>query len=299
MRHITLGVRGQVYDLTEEPIVMGILNHTPDSFYPGSRIQGKDNIYGRIEEIISEGAKIIDVGGYSSRPGADEVSEDEEWRRVSEVLKAIRKVDTQIAVSVDTFRSSIARKSIEEGGADIINDISAATLDPDMFAVAAELGVPYILMHMRGTPKTMHHLHEYKGRVIDEVLSELLPRLKTAREAGIRDENIILDPGFGFSKNGEQNFELLTDLDKFVALDYPLLVGLSRKAFLYKPFGVGPDKALNGTTAVNVYALLEGAHILRVHDVRPAVEAVAIVRQLRRYKLEKAYPTQTEEPTHR
>ena len=298
MRHITLGVRGKVFDLTEEPIVMGILNHTPDSFYPGSRIQGQDNIYRRIEEIISEGAKIIDVGGYSSRPGADEVPEEEEWRRVSEVLKAIREVDKGIVVSVDTFRSNVARKSIEEGDADIINDVSAGLLDPDMFRTAAELGVPYLLMHMRGTPKTMHHLHEYKGRVVEEALPELLEQLRRAKEAGIRDEQIILDPGFGFSKNGEQNFELLTDLDKFLALDYPLLVGLSRKAFLYKPFGVGPDKALGGTTVVNTYSLLHGAHILRVHDVRPAVEAVQIVRQLRKYATEIAHPTQTEEPTH-
>ena len=298
MRHITLGVRGKVFDMTEEPIVMGILNHTPDSFYPGSRIQGQDNVYRRIEEIISEGAKIIDVGGYSSRPGADEVPEEEELRRVYEVLKAIREVDKEIVVSVDTFRSSVARKSVEEGDADIINDVSAGLLDPDMFRTAAELGVPYLLMHMRGTPKTMHHLHEYKGRVVEEALPELLEQLRRAKEAGIRDEQIILDPGFGFSKNGEQNFELLTDLDKFLALDYPLLVGLSRKAFLYKPFGVGPDKALNGTTVVNTYSLLHGAHILRVHDVRPAVEAVQIVRQLRKYATEIAHPTQTEEPTH-
>lgn len=298
MRHITLGVRGKVFDLTDEPIVMGILNHTPDSFYPGSRIQGKENIYARIQQIISEGAKIIDVGGYSSRPGADEVPEDEEWRRVSEVLKAIREVDREVVVSVDTFRSYVARKSVEEGDADIINDVSAGLLDADMFRTVAALDVPYLLMHMRGTPKTMHHLHEYRGRVVEEALPELLEQIKQAKDSGIKDENIIIDPGFGFSKNGEQNFELLTDLDKFLKLDYPLLVGISRKAFIYKPFGVGPSEALNGTTVVNTYALLYGAHILRVHDVRPAVEAVKIVRQLKRYQTEIAHPTQTEEPAH-
>ena len=296
MRHITLRVRGRAFDLSDEPLVMGILNHTPDSFYPGSRIQGAAAIRARIEEILTEGAAIIDVGGYSSRPGADEVPEAEEWRRVSEVLKAIREVDREVPVSVDTFRASVARRAVEEGDADLINDVSASTLDAEMFPTVAALGVPYVLMHMRGNPKTMHHLHGYRGRVVDEVLPELLGRLRLAKESGVRDENIILDPGFGFSKNGEQNFELLTDLDRFAALDYPLLVGLSRKAFLYKPFGVGPDKALGGTTVVNTYALLHGAHILRVHDVRAAVETVKIIRQLRRYATETAHPTQTEEP---
>lgn len=298
MRHITLGVRGKVFDLTDEPAVMGILNHTPDSFYPGSRIQGREKIYARIEQIIAEGAKIIDVGGYSSRPGADEVPEDEEWRRVSEVLNAIREVDKEIVVSVDTFRSSVARRSVEEGDADIINDVSAGLLDAEMFGTVAELGAPYLLMHMRGTPKTMHHLHDYKGRVVEGALPELLDRLKLAKEAGVRDENVILDPGFGFSKNAEQNFELLTDLDKFLALEYPVLVGVSRKAFIYKPFGVGPDEALNGTTVVNTYALMQGAHILRVHDVRPAVETVRIVCQLKKYAAEVAHPTHSEEPVH-
>lgn len=298
MRHITLRVRGKVFDLTEEPIVMGILNHTPDSFYPGSRISGEDNIRRRIEQIISEGAKIIDVGGYSSRPGADEVPEEEEWRRVSEVLKAIREVDCDIVVSVDTFRASVARRSVEEGDADLINDISAGLLDDGMFRTVAELGVPYLLMHMRGTPKTMHHLHGYKGRVADEVIPELLARIKEAKEAGVQDEQIVIDPGFGFSKNGEQNLELLADLDKFALLGYPLLVGMSRKGFLYKPLGVGPDEALNSTTVVNTIALLNGAHILRVHDVKQAVETVSIFRQVRRYTTEIATPTHTEEPTH-
>ena len=197
---------------------MGILNHTPDSFYAGSRIQGEEAVEERIDKIIAEGAKIIDVGGYSSRPDADDVSPEEEWRRLREVLTAIRRHYPDVIVSVDTFRGEVARRCIEEGDADIINDISGGLIDPEMLPTAAQLDVPYILMHMRGTPKTMQKLLHYDGRVADGAIEELLVQLQKARELGMRDENIILDPGFGFSKNTEQNWEMMADLDKWIDL---------------------------------------------------------------------------------
>lgn len=269
---------------------MGILNHTPDSFYTGSRIQGEEAVEERIDRIIAEGAKIIDVGGYSSRPDADDVSPDEEWRRLSEVLTAIRCHYPDVIVSVDTFRGEVARRCIEEGGADIINDISGGLIDPEMLPTAAELDVPYILMHMRGTPKTMQKLLHYDGRIADGAISELLGQLRKAHELGMRDENIILDPGFGFSKNTEQNWEMMADLDKWVDLGYPLLVGISRKSMIYKLFGHTPFEALNGTTFLNAYSLLHGAHILRVHDVREGVECVRMYQEIRRLSCEDAKP---------
>ncbi len=281
LRHTTLQVRGRLLDLTDQPIVMGILNHTPDSFYPGSRIQGTLQIHDRIEQILSEGAEIIDVGGYSTRPDAEEVTPEEEWRRLREVLTAIREVHSEAIVSVDTFRADVARLCVEEGGADIINDVSGGLIDERMAETVAHLQVPYILMHMRGTPKTMQSLCRYDGRVADTVLREMLHRVSIVKDLGLKDENIILDPGFGFSKTLEQNYELMADLYKFVALGYPLLVGISRKSMLYRLLGGTPQEMLNGTTVLDTYALLEGAHIIRVHDVRQAVEAVRIVREIR------------------
>lgn len=289
-QHCTLRVRGQVLDLTEEPVVMGILNHTPDSFYAGSRIQGEEAVEERIDRIIAEGAKIIDVGGYSSRPDADDVSPEEEWRRLHEVLTAIRRHYPDVIVSVDTFRGEVARRCIEEGGADIINDISGGLIDPEMLPTAAQLDVPYILMHMRGTPKTMQKQLHYDGRVADGAIAELLSQLQKAHELGMRDENIIVDPGFGFSKNTEQNWEMMADLDKWGDLGYPLLVGISRKSMIYKLFGYTPFEALNGTTFLNTYSLLHGAHILRVHDVRECVECVRMYQELRRLSDEDAKP---------
>lgn len=288
--HRTLRVRGQVLDLTEEPVVMGILNHTPDSFYAGSRIQGAQAVEERIEQIISEGARIIDVGGYSSRPDADDVSPEEEWRRLREVLAAIRRRHPDVPVSVDTFRADVARRCIEEGDADIINDVSGGIIDPEMLPTAARLGVPYIMMHMRGTPKTMQHLLHYDGRVADGAIDELLLRLRRAKELGMKDENVILDPGFGFSKNLEQNWEMAADLDKWVDLGYPLLIGISRKSMIYRLFGLTPAEALNGTTFLHTYSLLHGAHILRAHDVKEAVQCVRMYLEVRRYATESARP---------
>lgn len=285
---VVLNFRGKPYNLSEEPIVMGILNHTPDSFYAQSRMEGERMIHERIHQIVSEGGKIIDVGGYSSRPYADDVSPEEEWRRVKEALKIIRSNYPDIPVSVDTFRSEVARKAIEEGDADIINDVSGGLIDPQMYATMADLQVPYILMHMRGTPKTMQQLCRYEGRVADEAIRELLIAIRKVETAGLRREHIILDPGFGFSKTTEQNYELMADIEKFIALDYPLLVGISRKSMIYRLLGTTPQEALNGTTALNTFALLKGAHILRVHDVREATEAVRIVGELKRLNRENA-----------
>lgn len=286
--HCTLTLRGRLYDLTEEPVVMGILNHTPDSFYPGSRIQGEQAIEERIDRIVEEGAEIIDVGGYSTRPDAAEVSAAEEWERLREVLIPLRKRYPEIPVSVDTFRAEVARRCIEECDADIINDVSGGLIDDEMLSTAAELDVPYIMMHMRGTPKTMQKLLHYDGRVADGAIEELMGQLRRAKALGMRDENIILDPGFGFSKNTEQNWEMMADLDKWVDLGYPLLVGISRKSMIYRFFDTTPEQALTGTTFLNTYSLLHGAHILRVHDVRECVECVKMYKELRRLSTEDA-----------
>lgn len=282
MQDVVMNFRGKAYNLTEEPMIVGILNHTPDSFYSGSRIAGERAIHERIEEIIQEGGTMVDVGGYSSRPDAAEVTPEEEWRRVSRVLEILQKDYPDIPVSVDTFVAEVARKSVEIGGADVINDVSGGLIDPEMLRTIAELNVPYILMHMRGTPKTMQSLCEYKGNVADGVIEELLVTIEKLRELGVRKENIILDPGFGFSKTTEQNYELMRDLGKFRALDYPLYVGISRKSMIYRYFGTTPADALNGTTVLNTFALLEGAHFLRVHDVREAWEAMKMVKLLKK-----------------
>lgn len=276
-----MNFRGLPYNLTEEPMIIGILNSTPDSFYSKSRIEGERAIHERIEQIIAEGGTMVDVGGYSSRPDAAVVTPDEEWRRVKAVLDILKNDYPDIAVSVDTFVAEVARKSIEEGGADMINDVSGGIIDPAMLATIAELQVPYVMMHMRGTPKTMQSLCEYEGRVADGVIKELLVTIQRLDELGLRRENIILDPGFGFSKTTEQNYELMSDLGKFMALDYPLYVGISRKSMIYKYFGATPHEALNGTTVLNTYALLQGAHFLRVHDVREAWEAMKMVKLLK------------------
>lgn len=277
--NLLINIRGRLLDLGREPIVMGILNHTPDSFFSGSRIQGDRAIHDRIEQILREGGEMVDVGGYSTRPDATEVSPEEEWTRVARVLEILKKDYPEVIVSVDTFRADVARKAVEIGGADLINDVSGGLLDSEMYATVGPLQVPYILMHMRGTPKTMQSLTEYSGKVTDVVISELLRPIEQARAAGIKD--IILDPGFGFSKTLDQNYELMRELDKFATLGLPMLVGISRKSMIYRLFDVTPQEALNGTSILNTFALLHGAHILRVHDVREAVEAVKIVEKLK------------------
>lgn len=276
---LLINIRGRLLDLGREPIVMGILNHTPDSFFSGSRIQGDRAIHDRIEQILREGGSMVDVGGYSTRHDATEISPEEEWARVAQVLEILKRDYPEVIVSVDTFRADVARKAVEIGGADLINDVSGGLLDSEMYATVGSLQVPYILMHMRGTPKTMQTLTEYSGKVTDVVISELLRPIEKARAAGIKD--IILDPGFGFSKTLDQNYELMSELDKFATLGLPLLVGISRKSMIYRLFETSPQEALNGTSILNTFALLHGAHILRVHDVKEAVEAVKIVAKLK------------------
>lgn len=282
MPDVVMTFKGKPYNLTREPMIVGILNHTPDSFYAGSRIDGERNIHKRIEQIIEEGGTMVDVGGYSSRPSAAEVTPEEEWRRVKEVLDILSKDYPDIPVSVDTFTASVARRSVEEGGADVINDVSGGRIDPMMLTTVAALQVPYVLMHMRGTPKTMQSFCQYQGRVADVVIAELLGVVDQLLTLGMHKEHIILDPGFGFSKTTEQNYELMSDLNKFAALDYPLYVGISRKSMIYKLFDKTPADALNGTTVLNTFALLHGAHFIRVHDVREAWEAMRITNELKR-----------------
>ena len=268
-----INANGRLIDLST-PLVMGILNLTPDSFYAASRMQTDDSIALRVRQIVDEGGGIIDVGAYSSRPGAADVSPSEEMSRLRRGLSIVRRVCPEAVLSVDTFRADVARMCVEEFGVDIVNDISAGALDADMFATVARLGVPYVLMHMQGTPQTMQAAPTYVDPVCD-VLQFLATKLQQLREAGVCD--IIVDPGFGFGKTLEDNYRLLACLDDFRRLDAPLLVGVSRKSMIYKLLGCTPEDSLNGTTVLHTLSLCHGADILRVHDVRPAVEAVKIV----------------------
>lgn len=272
----TLNLRGRLYSLAS-PKVMAIINVTPDSFFPGSRTPDRTSIECRVETAIAQGADMLDIGGYSSRPGAPEVSEDEEYSRLASGLEIIRRKAPDAIVSVDTFRSGVARRCVLEWGADIINDISAGMLDPLMAPVAAELGTPVVLMHMRGTPATMQSLTDYRDPVAD-VISELAERISIFRSHGVAD--VIADPGFGFAKTTEQNYRLMRHLEEFRALECPLLVGISRKSMIYRPLGITPSEALPGTTALNMASLLKGAAILRVHDVAEAVQTVRIFNLL-------------------
>lgn len=269
----TLNVKGRLVSLST-PLVMGILNVTPDSFYAGSRKQTEKAIAGRIEEILSEGGGMVDVGGYSSRPDAAEVSPEEEMSRLEVALRILRDHYPEVPVSVDTFRSGIARRCVEEYGAAVINDISGGEIDKAMFRTVADLRVPYILMHMRGTPQTMGQHTDYAD-LLEEVTLYFARKVRELRELGVND--IVLDPGFGFSKTLEQNYLLMRHLGDFRMFGLPLLVGVSRKRMIYQLLGGTPAESLNGTTVLHTYALLNGADILRVHDVRAAVEAVRIV----------------------
>jgi dihydropteroate synthase len=258
------------------PLVMGILNTTPDSFYDGGRYGSIDLALRRTEQMVRDGAAIIDVGGASSRPGADEVPLDAERERVLPVVEAIAKAFPEILVSVDTYRSAVAREALE-AGAHLLNDISAGRFDPEIFNVAARAGAPMVLMHLLGTPRTMQDSPSY-GDVVVELVDFFLERIHAAREAGVTD--LIVDPGFGFGKTVAHNFELLRRLADFQVLNLPLLVGISRKSFIYKTLSVGPEQALNGTSVLHGLALERGAGILRVHDVREAVEAIALLESL-------------------
>lgn len=276
MKHQTLNIKGELISL-EEPLVMGILNVTPDSFYEGSRKQTETDIRNRIEEILQEGGAIIDLGGYSSRPDAQDVSPEEEMERLCLALRILRDEYPKAMVSVDTFRADIARRCVEEYGAAIINDISGGELDAAMFPTIADLHIPYIIMHMRGTPKTMQQHCDYQNLTAD-ILLYFSKKIEQLHLMGVND--VIIDPGFGFSKTLEQNYELMRHLADFSLFEKPLLVGISRKSMIYKLLGGTPAESLNGTTVLNTYALLNGANILRVHDVKAAVEAVRIFKQL-------------------
>ena len=273
---MTINIKGELIPFNR-PLVMGILNVTPDSFYAGSRKQNEAEIAKQIESILNEGGDMVDIGGYSSRPDAADVSEAEELERLKLALELIKRDYPDITVSVDTFRSSIARTVVEEYGAAIINDISGGQLDKNMFPTIAALKVPYILMHMRGTPKTMQQQTDYNHLTAD-IITYFSEKVDELFQLGVND--IILDPGFGLSKTLEQNYELMNHLADFRLFGLPILVGISRKSMIYKLLGNTPAESLNGTTVLNTFALLNGANILRVHDVKEAVEAVRIVNQI-------------------
>lgn len=270
---ITLNLRGRLLEL-REPLIMGILNVTPDSFFSESRTPDEEHIAQRVKQMMNDGADMIDIGGYSSRPGADDVSTEEEMNRLRRGLHIIRKLYPDVPVSVDTFRADVARMCIEEEGADIINDISGGMMDRQMFRTVAQLHVPYIMMHMQGTPDSMQLAPHYDN-LRQEVMLYFAERIDRLCQMGAKD--IIVDPGFGFGKTMEHNYELMAHLEDFHVFGLPLLVGISRKSMIYKLLGGTPQTSLNGTTVLNTIALTKGAHILRVHDVKEAAETKRIV----------------------
>lgn len=283
MKHKTINIKGELLDLTC-PVVMGILNVTPDSFYTKSRIQTEKDIIQRIADIIDQGGKIIDIGAQSSNPKSPLLSSTEEINRLRKALVIINKEFPEIILSVDTFYSDAARMCVEEFGVAIINDISGGEIDKKMFETVASLHVPYILMHMCGTPQTMMQQTNYKN-LIQDIFYYFSKKIAELHLLGVND--IIVDPGFGFSKTLDQNYELMAQLDKFSIFDLPLLVGISRKSMIYNLLKIIPDESLNGTTVLNTFAIQNGADILRVHDVKPAVEAIEIMTKLNKYKVER------------
>lgn len=272
-----INANGKLMDLSQ-PQVMGILNVTPDSFYAGSRQQTEKEITRRATQILEEGASIIDIGAYSSRPNAEHISPDEEMRRLRTGLEIINRDHPGTIVSVDTFRADVARMCVEEYGAAIINDISAGAMDGQMFNTIARLGVPYIIMHMQGTPQNMQ-LRPYYDNLLKEIFYYFSEKVQKLRDLGVKD--IILDPGFGFGKTLEHNYQLMNHLEEFRIFELPLLVGVSRKSMIYKLLGGTSDDALNGTTVLNTISLIKGANILRVHDVKAAVETIKIVQKMK------------------
>jgi dihydropteroate synthase len=267
----TLNCKGRLL-VVDKPLVMGIINVTPDSFFGGSRFSAIDEIVGQVEKMINDGADIIDIGGQSTRPGSELISADEEIKRVIPPIKAIVEKFPKAFISIDTFYSKVAINAVN-AGATIVNDISAGSMDNKMIETVAGLKVPYILMHMKGTPQSMQQNAVYKN-VTGEVLDFFIAKTNALKKAGITD--IIIDPGFGFAKTIDNNFELLKNLSVFKMLDKPILVGISRKSTIYKTLGINADEALNGTTVLNTISLMNGASILRVHDVREAKEAVTL-----------------------
>lgn len=277
MLNYTINANGQLIDLGT-PQVMGILNVTPDSFYSGSRKQTDTEIAERVEQILAEGGQMIDIGAYSSRPNADDVSTKEEMERLRRGLRILREKAPDAIVSVDTFRADVAKMCVEEYGVQIVNDISGGELDKEMFPTVARLGVPYVLMHMKGTPQTMQEAPHYDD-LMKEILLYFAEKIQQLRDLGQKD--IILDPGFGFAKTLEHNYELLSHLEALQIFELPILVGVSRKSMIYKLLGTTAQEALNGTTVLNTICLMKGcANILRVHDVKECVEAVNIYQQL-------------------
>lgn len=277
MSQLSLLLKGHLHVFTR-PLVMSIVNVTPDSFYAGSRIGNDTELLHTVETALKDGADIIDLGGCSTRPSSKSTTEDEELQRVSHAMEIIRKHWPDTPVSVDTFRSRIMRIAVRDFEADIINDISGGMIDHKTFETVAELNVPYVLMHMRGTPQTMQQLCNYDD-ILTDMLRYFAEKMEALRATGF-DREIIIDPGFGFAKTCEQNYEIMRQLKTFRTLGAPLLVGISRKAMIYKPLEITPADALNGTTALNIVALMNGANILRVHDTRAAVETVKIFELL-------------------
>ena len=272
---MTINCKGQLIDLST-PKVMGILNITPNSFYDGGKYKNESELLGRVEKMLSEGATFIDVGAYSSKPNAEFVSEEEEISRIIPVLNLLQKHFPEIILSIDTFRAGVAKICIENG-ASIINDISAGLLDDKMLETIAKFQVPYIMMHMKGTPQTMQEYTQYED-LIKEMLLYFSERIAVARALGIND--LIVDPGFGFAKTLEQNFALMQKMELLQMLELPLLVGISRKSMMYKTLKTNAEMALNGTTVLNTVALSKGAKILRVHDVKEAVECIRLFKQI-------------------
>ncbi|MDO4334347.1 MAG: dihydropteroate synthase [Bacteroidales bacterium] len=274
MMEKTINIRGRLLEI-DRPLVMGILNVTDDSFYGGCRVMEEEAVAARVRQIRDEHADILDIGACSTRPGSESVDEATEWERLRRALVIVGREWPEAVVSVDTFRAGVARKCVE-AGADIINDVTGGS-DPDMFDTVASLHVPYILMHMRGVPATMQSLTDYAD-VTADVITELAFKVRQLRERGVCD--IIIDPGFGFAKTVEQNYEMMSRLDEFVKMDLPVLVGISRKTMIWKPLSITPDDALPGTVALNTFAMLHGADIVRVHDVAAAVQARDVVGML-------------------
>ena len=272
-----INVKGQLIDL-EVPRVMGILNITPDSFYKGSRYRDEKEIIGAAQKMLEEGADFLDIGGYSSRPGAADISAEEEKRRVLKAVRYVSKEFPQAIISVDSFRAEVARQAICDCGAHIVNDISGGEADPEMSGLIAELNVPYIIMHMQGNPRTMQKNPVYED-VVSEILSWFGQKTVSLMATGVKD--IIIDPGFGFGKNTFHNFEILRRLGELSIVGLPLMVGLSRKSMIWKTLNSSPEESLNGTSALNAVALMNGADILRVHDVKEAIETVRLITMVK------------------
>ncbi|MEP6948169.1 MAG: dihydropteroate synthase [Ginsengibacter sp.] len=267
----SLNCKGKLV-LIEKPLVMGILNITPDSFYAGSRLQNMDTILTKARQMIAEGADILDIGGQSTRPGSERISEEEEIEKVLPVIEMLIKEFDPVILSVDTYHAAVAKEAVN-AGASIVNDISGGAMGKNMLETVASLGVPYICMHMKGVPETMHHDTSYEN-ILKEILDFFIKKLDECRLAGIKD--VIVDPGFGFGKTIQHNFTLLKNLSIFKILEMPLMAGLSRKSTIYKTLKIDAENSLNGTTVLNTLALQNGANILRVHDVKEAKETVTL-----------------------